>query len=188
MYIGLLPYIFSGIGNTDGDLWKEHRKFAINTLRQFGLGKSIMENQIRVEVKSLLKAFYSMENHPFDPKQILLVSVSNVINRISFGKTFKHDDTRFGEMLRRLEENLSRAGHSAVVTFIPALEMLPGDLFKIKQTIKSVNEVYGFLRELAQEHLQNYDENNIEDFTSAFIKEMKEQESEKGGTTFTSKL
>ena len=171
--------------NTDGDLWKEHRKFSLTTLRNFGMGRSILEDRIQFEVQLLLKVFQSKRNNSFDPEQLLYMSISNVMCSLSFGGHFQHDDARFGEMLRRFQINFQNIGMSAIGSFIPQLAYLPGDMFKIKETLHNADVVYGWLREFVNEHLVNFDENNVNNFASAFIKEMKQQEASGKETTFT---
>ena len=179
--------MFTGVVGTDGEFWKEHRKFSVATLRHFGVGRSIIAENINAEVRLLLRAFEANEYEPFDPAKIIRVSVSNVINSISFGAHFDYDDARYGEILRRIEDQFKRIGNSTIGSFIPALALLPGDLFKVKQAMENSDAIISFLREFVNEHLQRYDENHIDDFTSAFIKEMKQQESSKEITTFTGK-
>ena len=150
------------------------------------MGRSVLEQRIHSEVQTLLQQFMS-KRQAFDAGDPIYVSVSNVMNALSFGGHFQHDDHRFKEMIEKMNVNFSNVGLSGIGTFIPGLIHLPGDMLKIKQTLKNAKDVYGFLREFATEHLQNYDENNIDNFASAFIKEMKKQESTKESSTFTSK-
>ena len=170
----------------DGELWREHRKFSLLTLRSFGMGRSVLEQTIHSEVLILLKLFRA-RSQAFDPGDLIYVSVSNVINALSFGGHFKHDDSRYKEMIKKVSENFANVGLSGIGFFIPGLVHLPGDMLKIKQTLKNAEDVYSFLREFSIEHLQNYDENNIDNFTSAFIKEMKKQERLQETSTYTSK-
>lgn len=36
--------------------WKEHRRFALTTMRNFGMGKTSMEDRIRGETEYIVKA------------------------------------------------------------------------------------------------------------------------------------
>lgn len=35
-----------GVIDTSGPLWTEHRRFALKTLRDFGMGKNLMEEKV----------------------------------------------------------------------------------------------------------------------------------------------
>ena len=150
------------------------------------MGRSVLEQRIHSEVQTLLQQFRSKQQ-AFDAGDPIYVSVSNVMNALLFGGHFDHDDSRFKEMIRKMNEFFASVGLSGIGTFIPGLVHLPGDVFKIKKTLKNAKDIYGFLRVFATEYLQNYDENNIDNFASAFIKEMKKQEKAKEKSTFTSK-
>ena len=182
-----LFYSFAGIVFVSGELWREHNQFALATLRRFGLGKSVMEDLIQTEVKSLLKDFESKQQSHFQPKGPIQVCISNVMNGICFGKHFQHDDPRYKVILEKLKIHFTNIGLANLSSYIPALSILPGDLFKVKASIQNAEDIYDFFREFALEHMENYDENNINDFTAAFIHEMKKQEYSKETTTFTCK-
>jgi len=44
-----------GVIMTDDDLWRDQRRFALHVLRDFGLGKNLMQDKILVEVNALIE-------------------------------------------------------------------------------------------------------------------------------------
>ena len=169
---------------TSGELWKEHRRFALHTLKNFGMGRSILEEKIHGEVKGLLREFQKCDNSSLDPKYVISTSVANIVSSICFGGQFKHNDEGFKDVLEKLDENFHLSSFGAILHFIPVLELLPGDLFYSKRVTTNVEHMFQFVKETVKEHNDNYDEHNISDFTSAYIKEMKSQASNTS-TTFT---
>ena len=153
------------------------------------MGRSILEERIHSEVKVLLKALAAHTNTPFDPQQTIYVCVSNVICSLAFGGHFNLEDKRVIEMMQRIKKHFENMGSSAIGNFIPGLNKLPGDLFNIKASLQNVDKILEYLREFIDEHLQGYDENEINDFASVFIKEKKRQEAANDEpTTFTGEL
>lgn len=91
---------------TSDQIWREHRSFSISTLKNFGMGKSILERKIHEEVKVLLQEFKAMAGKPFDPKTIISTHVVNVISSIVFKGNFKQDDDRLLKMIAIFDENI----------------------------------------------------------------------------------
>ena len=65
--------------------WKQIRKFAIHSMRDFGLGKHSIEERTQDEARNLVKQFKSKNGQPFDPHVDLVKAVSNIICSITFG-------------------------------------------------------------------------------------------------------
>ena len=70
----------------DGAHWKSLRRFTLKALRDFGVGKSTLEEKIKYEVDFVLAEFDNKKGMPFDPKEIFDKAVSNIICSIIFGQ------------------------------------------------------------------------------------------------------
>ena len=61
------------------------RKFTQTVMRDFGVGKTSLEDKIHEEVKATFKEIDAIGQRPFYPKDLLNKAVSNIINSIVFG-------------------------------------------------------------------------------------------------------
>ena len=78
---------FSGITGNQG-FWRETRRFALRSMRDFGLGKQSLDERIKNEALSLAERFRGRNGHAFDPQDDLSKAVSNIICSIAFGKRY----------------------------------------------------------------------------------------------------
>lgn len=54
---------FSGLAHSRGENWKVMRRFTLTTLRDFGMGKSPVEESIIEECSYLIKGFESLKGN-----------------------------------------------------------------------------------------------------------------------------
>ncbi|RXN39539.1 cytochrome P450 2G1-like protein [Labeo rohita] len=91
-----------GLVISNGDRWRQLRRFTLTTLRDFGMGRKRMEQWIQDESRHLLKSFEETKCAPVDPVSFLSRAVSNVICSLVFGQRFDYEDKNFLQLLQVL--------------------------------------------------------------------------------------
>ena len=70
----------------NGAAQRRLRKFAISSMRDFGVGRKSLEVRIQDEAGHLAAEIGNLNEEPFDPERMLTKAVSNVISSIVFGE------------------------------------------------------------------------------------------------------
>ncbi|XP_010079303.1 PREDICTED: cytochrome P450 2C18-like isoform X3 [Pterocles gutturalis] len=91
-----------GIIFSNNKEWLEVRRFALSTLRNFGMGKRSIEERIQEESEHLLEEINKTKGAPFDPTFMLSCAVSNVICSTIFGKRYDYKDKRFLGLMKNM--------------------------------------------------------------------------------------
>ena len=69
-----------------GPHWKTLKRFTLRALRDFGLGKTSLEDKIKDEVEIVLAEFDEVRGKPLSPHKLFGKAVSNIICSIIFGQ------------------------------------------------------------------------------------------------------
>ncbi|KAI4897136.1 hypothetical protein NFI96_022770 [Prochilodus magdalenae] len=183
-YVPLLHCISNGYGimmATYGHSWRQQRRFALHTLRDFGLGKKSVEERMAEEAHYLVKEMLKHEGKAFYPIHPIMNAVSNIICSIIFGDRFEYNNERFAKLLEILNENIRLAGSPVgqIFNLVPFIKHLPGPHQKIWQ---NTNCAKVFFREAVEEHRETLDPENLRDFIDAYLVEMTMQESQEDST------
>eukprot|EP00062_Callorhinchus_milii_P017928 gi/632970848/ref/XP_007901875.1/ PREDICTED: cytochrome P450 2J2 isoform X1 [Callorhinchus milii] len=161
-----------GIFSSTGQVWKEQRKFAVTTLRNFGVGKKSLEGKILQEIKYLNGVFEDEKGQPFDPHYKINVAVTNIISSIVFGERYEYSDSKFQDLLRLLEKSGESFGHSwtQLYSFFPTiLKYLPGPH---KTLFALWDNILQFIKEEIQKHKANWNPEDPRDFIDCYLAEM----------------
>ncbi|XP_055485003.1 cytochrome P450 2J6 isoform X1 [Psammomys obesus] len=162
----------NGLVFSSGQIWKEQRRFALMTLRNFGLGKKSLEQRMQEEACHLAETIGEEEGQPFDPHFNINNAVSNIICSITFGDRFEYHDSRFQEMLRLLDEAmcLETTLICQLYNIFPwIMNYLPGPhqtLFRNWEKLKL------FVSCMIDNHRRDWNPDEPRDFIDAFLKEM----------------
>ncbi|XP_029913577.1 cytochrome P450 2K1-like [Myripristis murdjan] len=100
----------AGILFTNGETWKEMRRFALANLRNFGMGKKAAEEKIIEECQHLIKEIEKHEGKAFDTALSVCYAVSNIICSIVYGSRFEYDDLEFKAIVGRSSECIHLLG------------------------------------------------------------------------------
>ncbi|XP_070779018.1 cytochrome P450 2K1-like [Enoplosus armatus] len=103
-----------GIVFANGDSWKEMRRFALTTMKGFGMGKKACEEKITVEGQRLIDVIKEKDGKAFDTTQLVNCAVSNIICSIVYGNRFEYDDPEFRSMVDRANKNTQILGSASV--------------------------------------------------------------------------
>uniref|UniRef100_A0A673N1K8 Uncharacterized protein n=1 Tax=Sinocyclocheilus rhinocerous TaxID=307959 RepID=A0A673N1K8_9TELE len=127
-----------GISFSNGENWREMRRFALANLRDFGMGKKRSEQIITEETQYLKEEFEEFEGKPFDTAQPVNLAVSNIISTIVYGSRFEYNNTELHHMVRRAYTTMEMIGSASVQVGYPDISVCSPQL--IPKLSKCVNE------------------------------------------------
>uniref|UniRef100_A0A4W6CSK9 Cytochrome P450, family 2, subfamily Y, polypeptide 3 n=1 Tax=Lates calcarifer TaxID=8187 RepID=A0A4W6CSK9_LATCA len=175
---GPLPFLLKatrgfGLAISNGERWRQLRRFTLTTLRDFGMGRKGMEEWIQEESKHLRARIETFKAAPFDPTFLLSRTVSNVICCLVFSQRFVYEDKQFLHLLNIISEILSCTSLPQLYNIFPWLmERLPGHQHTVFAQIEEIRE---FIRMKIQEHKETLDPSSPRDYIDCFLIRMNQE-------------
>ncbi|XP_066298812.1 cytochrome P450 2U1-like [Branchiostoma lanceolatum] len=167
-----------------GTPWKEHRRFTLKSLREFGFGKRNMEGKILEESVAFQTEILKMGDRPFDISRMVQNAVTNVICSLVFGSRFEYTDEKFTRLMDAFDRGFHFNFFTQLGVFFPTLRHLPG----MGKGPKLIKEVLGTFRSHIKEeldsHKETFDPNDMRDLIDSYIRENKSREND-NETSFT---
>uniref|UniRef100_A0A673CKC6 Cytochrome P450, family 2, subfamily X, polypeptide 9 n=1 Tax=Sphaeramia orbicularis TaxID=375764 RepID=A0A673CKC6_9TELE len=153
-------YCLSGVLWSNGDSWKEMRRFALINLRDYGMGKKACEDKIIEESFYLSEELKKFKGEPCDPSQLLTNAVSNIISSMVYGSRFDYEDPEFTALIDRMSRSIKLLATPSMQFYnvLPAIgKWLSGahkEFQKLQVLLREYNfKVFRQLRETLNPHM-----------------------------------
>ncbi|XP_075895311.1 cytochrome P450 2J2-like [Nelusetta ayraudi] len=181
-----IPLFEESFGNrglviSSGNPWKQQRRFALQTLRNFGIGKKSLEPSIQQEANHLIEAFSTYKGKAFNAQNLINNAVSNIICCLVFAERFEYTDEKFQRILQAFNDALQLQGSISVQifnTFPKLMKWLPGAHQSILKELRNIRD---FVDVKVQEHKKDFDPSLPQDYIDCFLAEMGEKEDPDSG-------
>ncbi|KAM3874748.1 cytochrome P450 2Y3 [Diretmus argenteus] len=164
-----------GLAISNGERWRQLRRFTLMTLRDFGMGRKGMEEWIQEESKHLVERIDGTKATPFDPTFFLSCTVSNVICCLVFGQRFSYNDEHFLHLLKIINQILifGSSGRGQLYNLFPRLmHWLPGHQHTV---FASVGELREFVGKKIVEHRETIDPSSPRDYIDCFLTRLSQE-------------
>nr|XP_048273180.1 cytochrome P450 1A2-like isoform X4 [Myodes glareolus] len=160
-----------------GPVWVARRRLAMDALKSFSIASDpnsssscYLEEHVNKEANHLVSKFQMQmaEAGHFEPVNLVVESVTNVIGTMCFGKNFPRKSEEMLSLLKSSSDFVENVSSGNAVDFFPILRYLPNPALK---RFKNFNDKFLlFLQKTVQEHYQDFNKKNIQDITGALFK------------------
>ncbi|XP_076878164.1 cytochrome P450 2F2-like isoform X1 [Brachyhypopomus gauderio] len=158
-----------------GSAWREHRRFALMTLRNFGLGKQSMEKRILGEIEHLVARLEKSAGEDMNPKTLFHDAASNIIYLVLFGKRFEYQHQTLKEIVRCFTEytKILHGPWSMIYDSLPVVRGLP---LPFRRAFQNYNTVKLIALNVINKHKTTRVSGEPRDFVDCYLDELDKQE------------
>ncbi|KAK5928444.1 hypothetical protein CgunFtcFv8_013507 [Champsocephalus gunnari] len=169
-----------------GPSWKDHRRFALMTLRNFGLGKDSMEERIHGEIKYITDDLEKSIGKSLSPQLMFHNAASNIICQVLFGQRYEHDDEFIKVILKCFTDNAKLANGPWAMLYdsFPMIRSLP---LPFRRAFKNVKTCQALVLPVVQEHKKTRVPGQPRDFVDCYLDRL-DKEKGNDASTFSEDL
>uniref|UniRef100_A0AC35FCQ3 Cytochrome P450 n=1 Tax=Panagrolaimus sp. PS1159 TaxID=55785 RepID=A0AC35FCQ3_9BILA len=181
----------NGVIFTEGERWRENRRFALHVFRNFGLGKNLMQERVLVEVTNLItdiKDEILSGKNEVSVQNAIDLAVGSIINSLTLGYRYGKEKREEFEKVKKFAQFLvSQAGKPVYRVMDNGPEFYKNfPIFNsyYKYFTTEVEKVKNYFVDHIEEHRKVIDfesEEDPTDFVEAFLRHQYKQKAE--GTT-----
>uniref|UniRef100_A0A667XYL8 Cytochrome P450, family 2, subfamily R, polypeptide 1 n=1 Tax=Myripristis murdjan TaxID=586833 RepID=A0A667XYL8_9TELE len=161
-----------GIITTNGHMWKHQRRFALFTLKYFGVGKKSLESAIVDESMHFCKEIADLKGEPFNPHIITNNAVANIICTLVFGHRFEYGDEKFMKLMGLLDKGIQIEASiwAQLYNSFPVLmRRVPGPHHTIR---KIYSDFMDLIKVDISKHKEDWDPSEPRDYIDCYLSEI----------------
>uniref|UniRef100_A0A8C2ZAQ5 Cytochrome P450 n=1 Tax=Cyclopterus lumpus TaxID=8103 RepID=A0A8C2ZAQ5_CYCLU len=151
---------------SNGHMWKQQRRFALFTLKYFGVGKKSLEFSILDEFMYISKEIANHKGKPFNPHLIMNNAVSNIICSLVFGHRFEYGNEKFLKMMKLFDKGSQIELYNA---FPVLMRRLPGPHHALQNIY---GEIMDLIKTEVNQHKEDWNPSEPRDFIDCYLNEI----------------
>ena len=172
-----IPGMSAGVAFSQGTYWKEQRRFLLRHLRDFGFGKTSMEDTLLDEVEKLCNEYSKVEGTPMCLDNTMNLSVINSLWSILTGEKLPIMDPKLVKIVSDFNASLSNIKNINNIMLplsprpmirLPLVQRIVG-LHLWRDALKNLTNI---IEARADEHTGTIDPDNIRDMMDLFLNEI----------------
>ena len=171
-----------GVLFPQGKYWADTRRFTLRALRDFGFGKSSMEDTILDEVDKFCDELSKFKSESINLNQKINISILNALWALMVGEKLMLNDPKLNEIVAMFDRFMRGENPtSALASMFPLPEMIrwPGIRHIMLPTFHSICNSLKAVTDIAEKYVKQHqstlDQDNTRDFIDAFLVEMEKQ-------------
>ncbi|XP_051807656.1 cytochrome P450 2F2-like [Acanthochromis polyacanthus] len=154
-----------------GASWKEHRRFSLMTMRNFGLGKKSMEERIHGEIQYTMKMLDKNIGKTLTPQVMFHNMASNIMCQVVFGTRYEYDDEFITTIVQSTTEitKICNGPWAMLYSSLPFIRKLP---LPFNKAFKAVKRSSDLVLHLLNEHKKTRVPGEPRDFIDSYLDEL----------------
>lgn len=167
----------SGLTNWENEIWRDHRRFALRTLRNLGVGKPEMESLISEEIEYFVSKLEDYKGKPVPIRTYLAPSASNIVFSVLVGLRYNYDHPtrKMLDLLYSFQDMPSLPITGYISNFVSVMKVLISPFTsKFRERRVWFNK---FFQTIIEEHEEKFDRTNPRDLMEAYMVEVEDKKS-----------